>query len=137
MTQRSEKSIQNDGLVQLSAEPQSLYWRNNTGQAWQGQQVSAQVGRFVKIETGMIVLRNARPVIFGLPGSADVIGVRQGCGIAVEFKSATGRQGDQQKLFERAWTNAGGIYVLARTPEDAVKGVRTQIANREAEHLFN
>lgn len=127
---RSEKSIQNEGLVALSAEPDAMVWRNNTGQAWQGEPVKAAIGSFVKIETGMMVLRNARPVKFGLPGSADVLGAVQGYPVAVEFKTLSGRQSDQQALFARAWRKAGGIYVLARSPDDAVNHVRAEIATR-------
>ena len=121
---RSEKSIQNEGLVNLSAQPAALYYRNNTGQAWQGTRLLASVGQFVKVEPNMVILRNARPLNFGVSGSGDVHGVQQGCAISVEFKTVSGRQSDQQKLFERAWTLAGGIYVLARSPESVVQQVR-------------
>lgn len=121
---RSEKSIQNEGLVALSGEPESLYYRNNTGQAWQGELIPLLPGQFIKIEPKMVVLRNARPISFGLPGSADVQGVQQGSAVAVEFKTATGRKSDQQRLFAMAWRKAGGLYVLARSPQEAVEMVR-------------
>ena len=127
---RSEKSIQNEGLVRLSAEPCSLYYRNNTGRAWQGERVIAAVGQFVKVEPNMVILREARPLKFGLPGSSDVLGVQQGRAVAVEFKTAIGRQSEQQELFERAWTIAGGIYVLARSPDTVVAQVASAMAQR-------
>lgn len=127
---RSEKSIQNEGLIGLSSEPDSLVFRNNTGQAWQGNQVKSPTGSFVKVEPGMVILREARPVKFGLPGSADVLGAMQGCPVAVEFKTLTGRQSDQQGMFGAAWRKAGGIYVLARSPDEAVTKVRFEIKAR-------
>ena len=127
---RSEKSIQNEGLVRLSAQPCSLYYRNNTGQGWQGVRIAVAPGQFVKVEPNMVILREARPLNFGLPGSGDVHGVQQGHGVAVEFKTASGRQTEQQKLFERAWTIAGGVYVVARSPDTVVAQVGAAIGGR-------
>lgn len=127
---RSEKAIQNDGLVALSARPNSIYFRNNTGQAWQGRQVRAKVGGWVKFEEGMVVLRGARPISFGLEGSGDVLGADSGFPVAVEFKDADGRQRKQQILFGEAWERAGGIYVLARTVHEAKNKVGTEVARR-------
>ena len=126
----SEKSIQNDGLIELSAEPDSCVWRNNTGQAWQGTPVEARIGQFIKVEPGMKILAAARPVRFGLNGSADVLGAMQGTPVAVEFKTLIGRQSDQQGKFAAAWRRAGGVYVLARSPSEAVIQVRAEIAMR-------
>lgn len=127
---RSEKAIQNEGLVALSAQPDSLYYRNNTGQAWQGTQQKYAIGQYVRVEPRMVILTEARPVNFGLPGSADVHGVQQGVAVAVEFKTPVGRQSDQQKLFERAWVRVGGVYVLARSPEEAADKVNIHITAR-------
>lgn len=135
---RSEQSIQNGGLVNLSAEPAALYYRNNTGQAWQGTRLPVSVGQFVKVEPNMVILREARPLKFGLPGSSDVLGVQQGRAVAVEFKTAIGRQSAQQKLFERAWTLAGGIYVLARSPDTVVEQVHAavKLKSREVSTIY-
>lgn len=127
---RSEKAIQNDGLVALSAEPDSIYWRNNTGKAWQGEKVNAAPGSHVKVEPGMVILRKARFITFGLSGSGDVIGAQQGVPVVVEFKTLTGPQAEQQRLFSAAWRRAGGVYVLARSPEESVLQVRAELATR-------
>jgi hypothetical protein len=121
---RSEKAIQNDALVRLSAHPDSLYWRQNTGQAWQGQRLRLKVGQTFRVEHQMVILRSARPVSFGLEGSGDIMGAEQGVPVAVEMKDRDGQQRKSQEIFERCWTKAGGIYVLARTAAEASNGVR-------------
>jgi len=120
---KSEKRVLAESLVGLSALPDSLIWRNNTGQAWQGRRVEGRPGTAVRIEHGMVILREARPVKFGLEGSADIIGAAQRRAVAVETKTAIGQQRKAQIIFERAWVKAGGIYVLARTADEAVDKV--------------
>lgn len=134
---RSEQAIQADSLVELSALPDTMVWRNNTGQAWQGTEERHRVGSLVRVTDDMVILRKARRVKFGLTGSADILGTRKreiicwncmaptiaGLPIAVEIKAALGRQSVQQKAFEMSWKRAGGLYVLARTPEQSVTGV--------------
>lgn len=121
----SEKSILNESLVALSAQPDTMLWRNNTGQAWQGLPVHTRVGQTVVVLPGMKILRDARPVQFGLLGSSDLLGVTRGIPLAVEVKDETGRQSTQQKNFEQAWTRVGGIYLLVRSVRDAVERVRS------------
>lgn len=122
----SEKARLNDILVAVSAEPDTLAYRNNTGMAWQGKQIRARVGEMVRVEKGMVILADARPIKFGLPGSGDIHGASGGFPLAVEVKDEDGRPSEQQVLFGRAWKRAGGIYVLARTPDEALHGIREQ-----------
>ena len=118
---QSEKAILNDCLVELSSQPETLVFRNNTGMAWQGKKAEARVGSRIEVEPGMVILRDARPVKFGLKGSGDILGAHGGRPIAVEVKDAHGRQTEDQKRFESAWTRAGGIYLLVRSPEEMLK----------------
>ena len=57
---------------------------------------------------------------FGKKGSSDILGCSPlgGRFVAVEVKTGTGRQSAGQKRFQRAVEMRGGIYVLARCPED-------------------
>ena len=62
-------------------------------------------------------------------GIADIIGIAAGrvtvepgphthaapVPLAVEVKSATGRQSASQVAFARAWEQAGGLYIIARS----------------------
>lgn len=130
MTGRSEKSIQNEALIAASALPDSFVWRNNTGQGWVGKEVPTVPGQFVKIEPGMVVLKDARRVKFGLPGSGDILGTVGGVAVAGEAKTSTGCQSDQQVLFQRAWERAGGLYILFRSPEEFVNGIVRRLGVR-------
>lgn len=121
---KSEKAILNETLVAVSALPETLIIRNNTGMAWQGRRLNLRPGETVRVTADMVILTNARPIHFGVEGSADGIGVSQGRGLAVETKTATGRQQDNQRNFERAWVKAGGLYILARSPDEAVAEIR-------------
>jgi hypothetical protein len=77
-------------------------WRNNTGTVWMGGQ----------------------PVSFGYPGSSDIVGILPGGKfLAVECKSATGKQSDKQKAFQEKVTAAGGLYLLVRSVEDLERGI--------------
>lgn len=118
--ERSEKAVQTDILLDMSGWEDTFVWRNNTGMAWQGEQLKVRTGSTITVEPGMVILRNGRPVKFGLEGSADIIGVSRGVPIAAEVKKqVTGRQSTQQGLFQQAWEKAGGHYMLVRSIEDA------------------
>jgi len=95
----SETEIMRDILIAVSALPETMIWRNNTGQG------TAQGGRVIR---------------FGLPGSPDILGVCRGRSIGIEVKTAKGRQSQQQRRFQRAFEAAGGVYVVARSVEEAV-----------------
>lgn len=60
------------------------------------------------------VLRGAQRQLSAPIGHADCIFVARGVVVAVEWKSATGRQSDGQRAWQRAWEAAGGVYLLAR-----------------------
>lgn len=107
----SEKNIQNRALLDFGCRPDVLLFRHH-------------VGRFRSMDDP------ARIIKVGNPGEADTLGVvavtitpemvGQTIGVAVasEFKTAKGRQSDQQKAFQAAWERRGGVYVLARSSED-------------------
>ena len=121
MKERSEKSILNAAMVAVTALPDVMAWRNNTGMAWQGKQRAVRVGPPVIVERGMIILADARPITFGLPGSADILGVHDGRAFGIETKALFGKQRDQQAKFQAVFSAAGGLYGLAYTPEQAVQ----------------
>ena len=120
MTGQSEKAVLNEALIAITAEPHTMAWRNNTGMAWQGAQVKVRTGQLLKIEPGMVVLREARPIKFGLPGSGDIIGITRGWGFSLEAKATRGRMETSQPKFQAAWEKAGGEYALFRSVEEAV-----------------
>lgn len=72
----------------------------------------------------MVILRNARPITFGLEGSGDIMGVHDGEPIAGEGKTLKGAQREAQLRFQRAWEAAGGRYILFRSAEEFLAGLR-------------
>lgn len=61
-------------------------------------------------------------------GIADIIGVigdgnHDGWALAIEVKSARGRQSPAQREFQRQWQEAGGLYLLCRSVDELRKGL--------------
>jgi hypothetical protein len=82
----------------------ALCWRNNVG-------VFRRLYDDTKVRCGL-----------GL-GSADLVGCYRGRLFGVELKTPIGRQSPEQRAWQRAVEQAGGLYVLARTVDEAVRGV--------------
>ena len=99
----SERQIQRRILLALSG--RGLFvWRNETGAA--------------RSMDGKRVIR------FGLQGSPDILGLAPGGrALGVEVKTDDGHQSQQQKAFQAAFEAAGGLYILARSPEEAIEAV--------------
>jgi hypothetical protein len=95
----------NEILCELSKSKHIRVWKNDTGAA-----KSLDGERFVK---------------YGLVGSADIIGInylehlRIGQFVAIEVKTGSARQSEEQKRFEKMILDRGGVYILARTVLDA------------------
>lgn len=107
-------------------------FRNNTGQGW--------VGRMRRLNTGAVVLDDARPLHAGLcEGSPDLVGwtsvtvtpdmvgKRVAVFTGIETKDARGRVTPEQANFIAAVRAAGGMAGVARSVEEAT----TIIHNRE------
>lgn len=61
---------------------------------------------------------------FGTPGAADITGILpDGRRLEIEVKAATGRQSEQQKKYQAMIERFNGVYVLARSVEEAIAGV--------------
>jgi len=78
-------------------------FRNNTGQAWQGE--------VTQLANGDVLIRNPRPVRMGLcKGSSDLIGWNKaGRFVALEVKRPGGRPTPDQGLFISVVRGSGGI----------------------------
>lgn len=94
-----ETTLMHAIMTALPGPPDGVWWRQNVG---------------VGVAPGQRVIR------FGVPGMADIGGVYRGRHIEIEVKTDTGRQSEQQRRWERAVTRAGGVYVLARSIDDAL-----------------
>jgi hypothetical protein len=119
-----EQSIQGRTLVAVTALPEVMAWRNNTGTGWQGTRISRAPGATLVVQRGMVILQDARPISFGLLGSPDIIGVIAGRGFGLEMKAARGRLEESQPKFRRAWEAAGGLYGVPRSVEEALAVLR-------------
>ena len=91
-----------DILVQISATGLCRAWINNTG----------------------ALRTDKRFIRFGLPGSSDIIWVlRNGKFLAIEIKIGRDRQSEAQLNFEKMILRFNGVYILARSPKDALDGI--------------
>lgn len=97
----TEGQLQDAIRLALGRDPTVTLWRNNIGHA-----VMAHGGR----------------VTFGVggPGGSDLIGMLHGRFLALEVKTPTGRQSPEQRQFQSLVESKGGIYLLARSVDDAV-----------------
>lgn len=138
---RSEKSILNDALVGVTAEPETIAWRNNTGTAWAGKRLNLTPGQIITISDpngireprryratqATTIMLESQPVSFGLVGSGDILGASAGRPFSIETKTSKGRQSTEQQRFEVAWRRAGGIYILGRDPDEIVRDLRASL----------
>jgi hypothetical protein len=91
-------------MVAVSALPEAFIWRNNTGR---------------------VRMIDGRWISFGLVGSADIIGAVAGRPVAIETKRPKGGVfSDQQLRFAAAWRRAGGLYLPARSAQEALDGLK-------------
>ena len=90
-------------LEDLGARPDIMIWRQPTG-------------RFR-------TFRGAGVVNIGAPGRPDIGGVVSveglGLAFAIECKTRSGRQTSSQRYFAANWARLGGLYILARSLQDA------------------
>lgn len=61
------------------------------------------------------------------PGGPDLLAVYRGRPIALEVKSETGKQSEDQKRWQVEWVGAGGEYHVVRSVADALAAVLGQI----------
>jgi hypothetical protein len=109
----SEMVLLQKVLLALGSRPDCRCWRQNTGRL-----PDPRTGRWVS---------------FGLKGSADILGILKGGRfLAVETKVPGGRLRPEQLAFCHMLTSFGGLYIVARSVEDAVRAVEeaTKCPNR-------
>ncbi len=102
---RLESEILQEVLRDVGSRADVRVWRQNTGAA--------------RTKSGAVVR-------FGLPGQADITGIAYigdgyGIRLEIEVKSATGRPSPEQLHWGALIETFGGIYIIARSGEDAVR----------------
>lgn len=95
----TESQLQDAIRLELGRIPGLCLFRNNCGVAEM---------RGYKVRFGV-----------GNPGGADLIGLYRGRFLAVEIKTATGRQSEDQTRFQALVERCGGLYQILRSVEDA------------------
>lgn len=91
--QHQETNLVRECLQWLAAH-HIFAWRNNSGTLWVGE----------------------RPVSYGHVGSSDILAIMPtGRFLAVECKSLTGVQSDNQKRFQEKIKSHNGVYLLVRS----------------------
>lgn len=123
-------------IAAIGAKPGLRVWRNNTGTA---HVPTSDAGRAALLKLQRQGL--ARPITFGLPGSTDYLGIAAcrcpSCGggplgrfLGLEVKTEDGRLSVQQQRFGNMVQSLGGIWIVARTVDDAQSGIEREL--REA-----
>jgi hypothetical protein len=112
MARNGETNIEKSVLLELGGQRDVLAWKQ-------------MVGSFRAIDDPQRIVR------VGVPGMADVMTVQAvtitpdmvgktiGVAVAHEVKTLTGKQRDNQKLWQLALELKGGIYFLSRSAEQA------------------
>ncbi len=76
----------------------------------------------------VIVMKASRGTVRSAPnGCPDIIGVLRGRPIVIEVKYGRDTLRPAQVKFRDQWIKAGGAYVLARSVEQAMQDIETQI----------
>ena len=128
MTRESE--IQRAVHERLGARPDARLWRQSTGVGipMSAAQLLIRVAEHARAgDYGTAralaprALEAAQRVIrFGIEGGADLSGILAGGRrLEVEVKSERGRQSEEQVAFQRMIERFGGLYILARSAEEA------------------
>jgi len=120
----AESPLLKQVLLAVGAHPELRVWRNNTGQAWTGNDVFRAVKHGpVVVGPGDVIIRAAHPIRFGVPGSADIVGLKRGGQfVSIEVKDgAHGRLSEAQAKWGLMVKSLGGLWIVARSAEDALE----------------
>lgn len=136
----SERDIQRRILLALAKEfhPRGIFWTCDTGQFVPASEIKRSLVDLAKSATkhplGLLsfgtvrsILSGLRRMVVGLPGQSDIQGCLDGRWIGVEVKSAKGKQRKSQVTFQRAIEAAGGVYIVARSPEEAIEAIEASL----------
>ncbi len=133
-----ERDIQKEGEAALKAAfgHDIHLWTADTGGYVPWGQVRTAIARIAAAPARWRqVLATLHPTRVGVVGGADTQGCLRGRWIGVEWKRPGEKQRESQVAFERSIRKAGGVYVVATSPEAAVEGVIAAMgldAEREA-----
>lgn len=123
---RLERDIQKEGEQALRAAfgADIECWTADTGGYVPWSTVRAAIARIAQNPARWRqVLATLHPTRVGVLGGSDTQGCLRSRWIGIEWKRSGEKQRESQVAFERRIKRAGGIYVVAMSPEQAVEGV--------------
>lgn len=130
-----EREIHKQILLSLNAElhPRGQFWTCDTGQIVPISEAKRAVKEILRLDlkqgaaalraAAAEIVRSLRRMMVGVIGQPDIQGCLDGRWIGIEVKTEKGRQREGQKVFQAAIERAGGVYIIARSPEEAIEGV--------------
>ncbi len=119
--------------------PNARVWRRNVGVGVGMDTVKKAIGLLLSgAITAAIALLRSRPIKFGLQGEPDLDGIIPierdgllwGIRLGIEVKAGRDTIREQQERFGAMLVRAGAIYVLARSVEQAMQDIATQVKTR-------
>ena len=120
MSRNGETNIANSILLALSGKD-CLAWKQTVGKF----RSMENPDRIVSVGTpGMSDIMTVRAVTI----TPDMVGKTIGVAVAHEVKTSKGKQRENQQRWQAAFETKGGIYLLSRSPEQAL----SQVANLSA-----
>lgn len=121
-----ERDIQKKILARLSKEfhKRGLFWTRDVGQFISVSEIARAIKAIIGGASPVETLRKLRRLSIGLVGEPDISGCLDGRWIGIEVKTETGRQRTGQAKFQAAIEARGGIYIVARSPDDAISQLR-------------
>lgn len=111
-------------------------WRNNTGMAYGADAVRGAINCLhVGNIKGALDYLQRRPIQFGVVGQGDISGIAPGqaTGVAagrrveLEVKAGRDRMSEQQERFSEMIHNAGGVYVVVRDVDVALRELEEKL----------
>ena len=108
---RETRTAANPALLAVGQRRDVMAWKQPTGvfRAYDNPQQIIKVGTPGQSDAMMVVAVTITP---------DMVGKTIGVAVAPEFKTATGRQRENQVNWQHAFELRGGIYQIVRNAED-------------------
>lgn len=87
--------------------------------------------RCLMFRLNVMLMRASRGVVRSAPnGCPDLIGTILGHGVAIEVKAGRDRMNPAQERFAAQWVRSGGIHIVARDVERAMKDLGDALCKR-------
>lgn len=117
--------------ARLGARPDVRVWRVNTGVAYPLSQVRALIDAVLagRMAEARVLAREMRPVRYGLPGMADLMGILAPAGrlLSIECKSDSGRLTQEQRDWAAMVERFGGASLAPVRGADEAEAMLARV----------